>query len=265
MNNDQIKEMLLQIEETEIDFSVTMSGKESKKVNGLYKPDTHEIILHNMNFKSDNQLVYTAVHEYTHHLLTVRDMEFKGLKTPNAKVHTNEFWVKFHSLLEIAEEKGFYVLGLEESPELASLTEDIKKNYLEENGRLMIEFGKKLSEAYELCQQANIRYEDYLDRILQLPRNTAKTIQKISVTPIDPSIGYENMKLVASASPSKRAEVQEQIKEGKSPDTVRALMKRKVEEIDRKTKLESEKRRLEKTIEQLTSRLEMIEESLAVL
>ena len=55
MNNEQIKEMLLQIEDTKIDFTVTMSGKESKKVNGLYKPDTHEIILHNLNFKSDNQ------------------------------------------------------------------------------------------------------------------------------------------------------------------------------------------------------------------
>ena len=71
MNNDQIKEILLSIEETDIDFTVTMSGKESKKVNGLYKPDNHEIILHNLNFKSDNQLIYTAIHEYTHHLVTV--------------------------------------------------------------------------------------------------------------------------------------------------------------------------------------------------
>ena len=46
MNQDQIKEMLLKIEDTELDFSVTFTGKESKKVNGLYKPDTHEILLH---------------------------------------------------------------------------------------------------------------------------------------------------------------------------------------------------------------------------
>ena len=39
-------------------------------------------------------------------------------------------------------------------------------------------------------------------------------------------------------------------------------MKRKVEEVDKKTKLESEKKRLERTIEQLTKRLEIIEESL---
>ena len=51
MNNDAIKELLLKLEETSIDFTVTLSGKESNKVNGLYKPETHEIILHNKNFK----------------------------------------------------------------------------------------------------------------------------------------------------------------------------------------------------------------------
>ena len=62
MNNDQIKDILINLEETSIEFTVTMSGKESTKVNGLYKPETHEIILHNLNFKTDNQLVYTAIH-----------------------------------------------------------------------------------------------------------------------------------------------------------------------------------------------------------
>ena len=69
MNQDQIKEMLLKIEDSELDFSVTFTGKESKKVNGLYKPDTHEILLHTKNFKTDNQLIYTAIHEYAHHLI----------------------------------------------------------------------------------------------------------------------------------------------------------------------------------------------------
>ena len=107
MNNDQIKEILLSIEETEIDFTVTMSGKESKKVNGLYKPESHEIILHNLNFKSDNQLIYTAIHEYTHHLMTERKLEQTGgLDVCKSRAHTNDFWAKFHELLEKAEEQG---------------------------------------------------------------------------------------------------------------------------------------------------------------
>ena len=50
MNQDQIKAMLLDIEESKLEFSVTLTGKESKRVNGLYKPDTCEILLHNKNF-----------------------------------------------------------------------------------------------------------------------------------------------------------------------------------------------------------------------
>ena len=45
MTNEHIKEMLLELEKTDIDFTVTMTGKESKKVNGLYKPTTHEILI----------------------------------------------------------------------------------------------------------------------------------------------------------------------------------------------------------------------------
>ena len=72
------------------------------------------------------------------------------------------------------------------------------------------------------------------------------------------------MKIVSNISnPQKREEAQSQILQGKSPDTVRAMMKKKVEEVDVKTRLEKEKKRLEKTINQLTNRLEQIEESLS--
>ena len=114
MNNDQIKDILLNLEETNVEFTVTMSGKESPKVNGLYKPETHEIILHNLNFKTDNQLVYTAIHEYTHHLMTEKKLEQTGgLDVCKSRAHTNDFWAKFHELLEKAEEQGVYVIGLE--------------------------------------------------------------------------------------------------------------------------------------------------------
>ena len=181
-----------------------------------------------------------------------------------SRAHTNEFWAKFHELLEKAEAQGVYVIGLEECPALAELTEDIRKNYLSRNGQIMLEFGQKLAEAHKLCQEANIRYEDYIDRILRLPRAAAKTIAKISSAQLNPDLGYENMKIVSNISnPQKREEAQSQILQGKSPDTVRAMMKKKVEEVDVKTRLEKEKKRLEKTIGQLTNRLEQIEESLS--
>ena len=154
MDNEKIKQILLDIHETSLEFSVTLTGKESKKVNGLYKPETREILLHNKNFKSDNMLIYTAVHEYTHHLINEQQLAENGGKLPpkGSKVHTQAFWVKFHELLEIAEQKGYYVLGLENSPELEELTQKIKKEYLEANGRLMQEFGKLLAKAHALCE-----------------------------------------------------------------------------------------------------------------
>ena len=45
MENARIKEILMDIAPTELDFTVTQTGKESKRVNGLYSPDTHEILL----------------------------------------------------------------------------------------------------------------------------------------------------------------------------------------------------------------------------
>jgi hypothetical protein len=268
MDNQAIKEMLLSIADTSIDFSVTQTGKESKRVNGFYKPDTHEIFLHNKNFKSDNQLVYTAVHEYTHHILTEQKLSENPAYVCNSKVHTQEFWAKFGELLGIAEQKGYYSIGWENNAELKELTEDIKTNFLAKNGELMQEFGKKLAKAYELCKEADVRYEDYIDRVLCLPRNSAKDIRKVGAVEVNPAIGFDNMKVVASIKKKDdRANAeQEFLNGGKSPSTVRELMKQKSAQAsgtDPKTKLEKEKSRLEKTIAQLTQRLEYVEESLA--
>ena len=113
MNNDEIKTMLLSIKESSIEFTVTLSGKESKKVNGLYKPETREIILHNKNFKSDNQLVYTAIHEYTHHVLNEELLERTKVWVKwQLPQPYNRFWARFHELLETAEQKVCMLLDL---------------------------------------------------------------------------------------------------------------------------------------------------------
>ena len=267
MDNEEIKAKLLEIEETKLDFTVTLTGKESKRVNGLYKPETQEILLHNKNFENDNQLMYTAIHEYTHHLINEAEIAEADGKTPlkSSKVHTNAFWAKFHSLLDKAEEKGIYKMDMSVSPELEELTKEIRVNYLEANGKLMVEFGKKLSRAHELCEQANIRYEDYLDRVLRITRSSASSITKVATVPVNPAIGFENMKMISSIKKSdERARAEEELLKGKSPETVREMMKRKASgDEDKKSKLEKEKQRLEKTINELEKRLEIVEEHLA--
>mgnify|MGYP002626633747 CR=1 FL=1 len=265
MDNEQIKQLLLKIEDTQLEFTVTMTGKESTRVNGLYKPDTREILLHNKNFKSDMQLIYTAIHEYTHHLLNEEQLAATGGQLPmkGSKVHTAEFWSRFHGLLEKAEELGIYKLSLDDYPELKELTENIRTNYVEANGKLMQEFGKLLVKAHALCDEANIRYEDYLDRILCLPRTTARDITKVAVVPVNPALGFDNMKKVAALKKTDdRTSAEQQILAGKTPDTVRELMKKKAAAGDPREKLEKEKSRLEKTIEALKQRLQLVEESL---
>lgn len=265
MDNEHIKQLLLQIEDTRLDFTVTMTGKESARVNGLYKPDTREILLHNKNFKSDMQLIYTAIHEYAHHLLNEEQLTATGGQLPmkGSKVHTAAFWSRFHGLLEKAEQLGIYKLNLDDYPELKTLTERIRTDYVEANGKLMQEFGKLLVKAHALCDEAHIRYEDYLDRILCLPRTTARDITKVGVVPVNPALGFDTMKKVAALKKTdERTSAEQQILAGKTPDTVRELMKRKATQEDPRERLEKERTRLTKTIEALQQRLHFVEESL---
>ena len=211
--------------------------------------------------------MYTAIHEYTHHLINEQEIaEAAGMRPlKSSKVHTSAFWAKFPALLDVAEEKGIYKMDMSASPELEELTNEIRKNYLEANGRLMIEFGKKLSRAHELCEAANIRYEDYLDRVLRIPRTSAASITKVAATSVNPALGFDNMKMVSAIKKSDdRTRAEEQLLGGKSVETVREMMKRKVSGgDDKKSKLEKEKQRLEKTINELEKRLEIVEEHLA--
>ena len=269
MDNEKIKEILLDVQDSSLEFSVIMTGKESRRVNGLYKPETREILLHNKNFKTENELIYTAVHEYTHHIINEEQIAANGGREPphQARSHTNYFWAKFHLLLEAAEKKGYYVLDISVSPELDALTKEIREKYISPNGHLMLEFGKTLVKAHTLCEESGIRYEDYLDRVLQLPRTTAKTVTQVGMLPEeDAELGFDNMKIMASVKkPDERARAQDAIRNGKSPDSVIAMMKKKSKEISPREKLEKERARLTKTISELTLRLEYVEESLASL
>lgn len=258
MNQDQVKEILLQIEESGLEFSVTFTGKASKKVNGLYKSDTHEILLHNKNFSVDNELLYTAIHEYTHHRLC----ELDG--TRSGRVHTQRFWSYFHRLLQKAEEKGLYKIAMEESPELLELTDTIRTTIMTEDGKLMKELGRLLSKARVLCKQAGVRYEDYIDRVLCLPRASAATIEKIHAFDVKPELGYEAMKVVANiANPDKRAAAEDLFLQKHSPAFVRDSVKNKPQDEDPRRKLENEKRRIERTIVSLQARLNELEDTLA--
>jgi valyl-tRNA synthetase len=256
MNQDQVKTALLSIEDAPLDFSVIFSGTKSKKVNGLYKPESREIVIHNRNFTDDNLLFYTALHEYAHHLHACS----RGGNL-SSRSHTSEFWSILHRLLEKAETSGVYKNVFTSSPELNELTDIIRRKYLEENGNLVKEFGMHLIQASELCMKIGGRFDDYIDRVLRIPKSSANMAIKIYQYDLDSSLGADNMRFLAGIrNEDERSEAQTSLLNGKSPDTVRIETKTLPQEP--KIKLEKEKTRLEKTIASLSKRLDEVEKEL---
>ena len=171
MTNEKIKDILLSLEKTDLDFSVTQTGRVSKKVNGLYTPATFEILLHDKNFNTENELIYTAIHEYTHHLINCKQKKL-GIKVKNGgKSHTIEFWAKFDDLLEKAVEAKIYTR--KRSEDLSDLIDEAKK-IDHEIVNLKKKLGKILSEIHEKSQKENIRYEDILSHDLNISKKTAE-------------------------------------------------------------------------------------------
>ncbi len=255
MNQEQVKDKLLQIDENVPDFTITFSGKKSKKVNGLYYPERKEIIIHNKNFEYDDSLMYTAIHEFAHHIQFSRSPEANS-----ARAHNNDFWDIFHRLLFSAEENGLYKNIFRTDERFIELTERIKNNYIGTNADLMKEFGQLLVEAMRLCEIYNISFDDYVDRELKIHRNEAKNIVKIQTMDVNPKIGFENMKTVANIKdPGVRIEAEEAFIEGKTPDMIKALYLSKPEEEDTLDKLLKEKDRIISNIEKMTVRLTEIE------
>jgi hypothetical protein len=258
MNQDQVRAKLLAIEDAPLEFGLIFSGKQSRKVNGLYKPDSREIILHNRNFSDDNLLLYTAIHEYAHHLHACA----RG-GTLSSRAHTSEFWAIFHGLLEKAEKKNIYKDVFSGSPELSELTELIRKKYLRENGGLVKEMGMHLLRAHEICTAAGARFEDYVDRVLRIPRVAADMAIKMYQYDLDPQVGADNMRFLAGIrNDDDRLAAEQALVKGKSPDTVRSGIRGRGEEEDPQLRLNKEKQRLERTIASLNHRLEEVNREL---
>jgi hypothetical protein len=266
MNQDQVKDILLSIEDAPLEFQVIFSGKKSGKVNGLYKCETREIIIHNRNFYNDksgeNLLLYTAIHEYAHHLHACR----RG-GTLSSKAHTAEFWAIFHELLEKAEGKSIYKNVLFDSPKLQELTDTIKNKFLTANGGLVKELGRLLLEAHRLCEEIGGRFEDYLDRVLCIPKPAAQTAITMYQYDLNPSLGADNMRYLAGIRDEHdRDSAERALLAGKSPDSVRTAVRRNSLAVpadeDPKLRLEREKLRLERTITVLSKKLKEVTEEL---
>jgi hypothetical protein len=270
MNQDQVKEILhtLYPEPNGPLFTVIFTGKKSMRVNGLYKPATHEILIHNLNFVSPNgtfresALLYTAIHELAHHVV---DMTIGS----RGKAHTSAFLAAFHDLLTKAEASGAYKAPAI-SDELAGVISDIK-DMLEQIVAIQEKIGSLLPRVHTLCESEGIRYEDVIDRKLGMLRRTAELYRKMSGQQVPTQLGPDRARLVAS---SKNGEiVAVALSRGLTIDQARrttqgggisttAPLDPDEQEARKLEGLRKERERLEKTIQMLEHRLSAVEKEL---
>ena len=272
MNQDQIKEVLLRLEPQAPDFQLLFTGKSSRKVNGLYKPETREILLHNKNFSSDEELVYTAIHEFAHHLHFC-----SSAKPSTIRSHTSMYWSLFHRLLAKAEELSLYRNVFIAEPEFQKLTDEIKSKYLATNGQLMKDFGQTLLLAVQLCGKHHVRFEDYMDRVLCIPRTTAKTVMASFAQNVTPDFGFDHLKMMTAVKdPDVRRDMEIKRREGYSPEMLRQELKGEpLPEITpspmpdpveaQVDMLERSREQLKKKIDDWTQKLEELEQKIEVL
>ena len=222
INQDITKKILLKLQETDTDFYITFSGKRSSKVNGLYLSTSHEIIIHNKNFKNNNQLIYTAIHEYSHHIMWCKYHELG--KVPG---HTNEFWSIMYNLIDKAEAHGLYKkypsdLAKEEMQTLVGKTKKIH----EQIASLYRELGKTIQDIRKKTEEYDVRLEDIITRECQINVRTARMAERASVYSIAEPLSQDIQQLITSQKDSiKIHSIIEGAKQGKTIYQVKEHLK----------------------------------------
>jgi hypothetical protein len=258
VNQKQVKELLQKLHQSTIDYTVIFSGRKSGRVNGLYKPDSLEIIIHNLNFvdgdgkQLEDKLMYTAIHELAHHIL----MTERGQKS--RRTHNQRFWETFNDLTDKAEAMGLYKTVISEATQkLITEARDISRRIAE----LQRKLGTVLLALNESCEKDGVRFEDMAERKAQISKET----EKVCITAGrmgDLGVGADIQEAAAKEKDEeKRAAIIEAGRKGKSVIQAKKAAVPPVER-DETSSLIKEKRRLERTIESLTRRLEELEQQI---
>jgi hypothetical protein len=259
MNQDQLRFYLTRLNDKHQDFAIVFSGKESDKTGGLYKWETQEIIIHNRNFSEDLDILKEGIRQYAKHLYRYRFPDYTG-ENPRG----TRYQLIVQELMAQAEREEILKAESNLPGELAALVNRIKVEFLAENGKLMKEFGRVMQDASKLCKKYRIPFEEFTNRFLGIEAAEARTAMKVARKDIDAGTGYTNMKKLASMTAEKRQEAEAEIERGISPSLALEKMKHHSEE-DARLRLESERIRLQKSIENMRKKLDMVEQKLAIL
>jgi hypothetical protein len=253
MDQEKVKRLLFSLYECAEDFTVIFSGRKSKKVNGLYKPVSREIIIHNLNFTVDDTLLYTAIHELAHHIMYTE----RGCR--GSRSHTQAFWACFHDLLAEAKRAGIYLVHLDDDTQ-AALNEarELSRRIAE----LQRQLGRMLLEVYEGCREQGLRAEDFIENEAQISRKTSDAAIAAAKMELPPDIGADiQAALIQERDAGARGLMLAAAVEGKSVSRVKQAAKGPAPSSGSGAgELEREKGRLEKTIKSLTRRLLEVEQ-----
>jgi hypothetical protein len=261
MNQDMVKEKLQIIHKSPIEYAVIFSGNKSKKVNGVYKPLSKEIIIHNKNFVDENGkqneflLMFTAIHELAHHIMITEK------RSKSARAHNQGFWATLHGILDLAESKGIYRAEIDaETQKLIAEAREISRRIAE----LQRELGRVILAIEGLCNKKGLRAEDIIERKAQIGRRTASMAAAAYVMG-DQDVGIDiQVEAVKRRGRDRRAMIIAAGHGGKSvvqakKSTAPAIS---VRAEDESVMLVREKRRIERTIDSLFRRLKDIEQQL---
>jgi hypothetical protein len=258
MNQDQVKEKLLKLHNCTEDFTLVFSGKRNTKVNGLYKPDKKEIVIHDRNFENtetgNNLLFYTAMHELAHHI------QFTELHQKSVWAHTALFFATLDDLVDIAEKKGIYKMPIDnDTHKLIDEAKDISC----EIAALQRKLGQILIQLQETCEKKGIRYEDVLERKAQIARQTEKKAKKAYNLNLSEDVVADIQEAaIKERDEEKSNAIVHAGQKGKSIDQAKRAVTGPVEQEDETVSLLKEKARIEKTIASLKRRLEEVAEQL---
>lgn len=255
MNQDQVRAALLELHKPTIDFIVIFSGKSNGRVNAIYKPASHEIVIHNQNFNSPNALFYTAMHEYAHHIMVTE----KGAS--GSRSHTNAFWATLHDLAGIAEAKGLYQRAAKAEP-MAEVNASLV-DLIRQSGEILKQIGRALIQAQKICDANGVRFEDYIQRDLKQTLPWAMACMKAATYDLPPELGAENLKTVSTIKdPVSRAAAADALAGELSPQQVKTAKAAKSEPGDPAARIRVELDRITRTISHLVQRQEELSRAL---
>jgi hypothetical protein len=176
MKEQEVKALLCKIRTPPRDFVLQFTHRRHRRINGTYTLADHLIKINNLNFLREDALLYTAIHEYAHHLQYCA----RG-KTS----HNREFWTLFHDLLDEAIAKG-----LTASPPTTDKITEVEtelRGLLREHADIEVRIAERMRALHTECAEIGVRTEFLVERRLQLPNNAARIYQKCA----SGSMGYQ--------------------------------------------------------------------------